>query len=230
MGPLGATPWEVNVREPDDRPAWAPRPRRRRRRPADEFGGPAPVEQEYAPQQTVDELPARERYGNFQRGGVDTPVVHGSYGGDMLASRGSRLSAAIIDGLAAFVAFLPGMGALMSANSESGAGAGLIVMALALLGLGGYQLYLLTTQGQTIGKKMMSIRIVRYDDGDLPGFVKAVLMRSMVPSMIGQFIPFFGLVDVLWIFGSEQRCVHDLIAGTKVVDANSFGANVSAFD
>ena len=217
------------MREPDDRPAWAPRPRRRRR-PAEEFGGPAPEEQQGA-YPAVDELPERERYGGGLRGGSNQPpVVHGSIGGGMLASRGSRLAAALIDGVAAFVAFLPGMGAIMAADSESGAMMGFALLGLGLLALGCYQLYLLTTQGQTIGKKMMNIRIVRYDDGNLPGFVKAVLMRSMVPGMIGQFIPFFGLIDVLFIFGAEQRCVHDLIAGTKVVDADGVGADISAFD
>jgi uncharacterized RDD family membrane protein YckC len=26
------------------------------------------------------------------------------------------------------------------------------------------------------------------------------------------------LVDALWIFGDERRCLHDLIAGTTVID------------
>jgi hypothetical protein len=30
-------------------------------------------------------------------------------------------------------------------------------------------------------------------------------------------IPFYGFVDVLFIFGQERRCLHDLIAGTRVV-------------
>ena len=27
-----------------------------------------------------------------------------------------------------------------------------------------------------------------------------------------------GITDILFIFGQERRCVHDLIAGTKVID------------
>jgi uncharacterized RDD family membrane protein YckC len=27
-----------------------------------------------------------------------------------------------------------------------------------------------------------------------------------------------GMVDILFIFGKEKRCIHDIIAGTKVVN------------
>ena len=30
----------------------------------------------------------------------------------------------------------------------------------------------------------------------------------------------FVLVDILFIFGKERRCVHDYIAGTKVIDVS----------
>jgi len=30
----------------------------------------------------------------------------------------------------------------------------------------------------------------------------------------------FGLINVLFIFGQEKRCVHDMIAKTKVVKAS----------
>jgi hypothetical protein len=37
-------------------------------------------------------------------------------------------------------------------------------------------------------------------------------------------VPFLGglvaLVDVLFIFGPSKRCLHDLVAGTKVVEAD----------
>jgi len=49
------------------------------------------------------------------------------------------------------------------------------------------------------------------------------LLLRYLPTSIVASIPIVGglivLVDILFIFGSEQRCIHDLIAGTKVVQA-----------
>jgi uncharacterized RDD family membrane protein YckC len=84
------------------------------------------------------------------------------------------------------------------------------------------QLILLCSQGQTMGKKALGIRIVNHEDGSNPGFVGAVLMRSIVPGIIGS-IPyiggFFSLADVLFIFSDDRRCLHDKMAGTSVVEA-----------
>ena len=78
----------------------------------------------------------------------------------------------------------------------------------------------LTTRGQSIGKWLVNIRIVRLDSDDKPGFVKAVLIRGIVNWIIGA-VPMFGglysLVDILFIFGKDRRCLHDLLAGTRVV-------------
>ena len=81
-----------------------------------------------------------------------------------------------------------------------------------------YQIRLLVTQGQTLGKKIMNIRIVSYDDGMIPGAGKLLGLRYVVNGLLGQ-IPGYAFVDVLFIFGQEQRCIHDYLAGTKVVQA-----------
>jgi uncharacterized RDD family membrane protein YckC len=68
----------------------------------------------------------------------------------------------------------------------------------------------------------MDIRIVSFDDESNPGFVKAFLLRVFVNGLIGA-VPFVGfvysLVDIFFIFRDDRRCLHDLIAGTKVVKA-----------
>jgi uncharacterized RDD family membrane protein YckC len=92
-----------------------------------------------------------------------------------------------------------------------------------MLVIGLVQVTLLTRRGQTLGKIAMGVRIVNYEDERNPGFLRAVLMRQFVPSLVGA-IPclgnLFALVDVLSILGEERRCIHDLIAGTKVVEVS----------
>lgn len=102
---------------------------------------------------------------------------------------------------------------------------------IALIGLGViliiafaiYQLAILSRDGQTIGQRIMEIRIVKYEDNSNPGVAHAVLLRGFVNGLIGSipFIgPFYSLADPLFIFGEDHRCLHDLIASTKVVEAS----------
>ena len=77
------------------------------------------------------------------------------------------------------------------------------------------QWFLLATSGQTIGKKLMMIRIVS-TDGKLTGFLQAVVLRNWLRAVFS-FVPFFGLIDLLFIFTDSRRCLHDYFAGTKVV-------------
>ncbi len=93
---------------------------------------------------------------------------------------------------------------------------GLLVLAYAI-----YQLYLLWKNGQTIGKKVMKIKIVR-KDGSRAGLRRIFFLRMLVPGLAGN-IPLLGilfaLADPLFIFGNDQRCLHDLIADTIVINA-----------
>lgn len=78
---------------------------------------------------------------------------------------------------------------------------------------------LLIKSGQTIGKKFLDIRIVD-EKGNIPEFTKSYGMRTLLPAVIG-VIPYFGgyfsFIDTLFIFSRSRRCLHDHIAGTKVV-------------
>ena len=75
---------------------------------------------------------------------------------------------------------------------------------------------LIATRGQSIGKFVLCIRMITMD-GRLPGFVHGVVLRDWSRAILGAFIPFFGLIDVLFIFSDSKRCIHDYIAGTRVV-------------
>jgi uncharacterized RDD family membrane protein YckC len=81
--------------------------------------------------------------------------------------------------------------------------------------------YLLMKRGQTIGKVAVGTRIVDLA-GRTPEFGKLITLRYLVPALVSQ-IPcagaLFGLANALCIFGSERRCLHDYIAGTRVINA-----------
>ena len=95
------------------------------------------------------------------------------------------------------------------------------LMVLMVLAFMGYQWYLIATTGQTLAKRWLGIKIVRVDGTPL-GFVNGVILRSWVLGLLGN-IPIVGplvsLVNPLMIFGEERRCLHDQIAGTRVIVA-----------
>jgi uncharacterized RDD family membrane protein YckC len=105
-------------------------------------------------------------------------------------------------------------------NSE-GVAAGIIFMGLGLLGFALLQIILLSVKGRDVGKLIIGTRIVRMD-GSRAGFVHAVALRGFVPGLISM-LPWIGnifsIVNICFIFREDRRCLHDLIAGTKVVKA-----------
>jgi len=139
------------------------------------------------------------------------------------AGRGQRLVAGFVDSFVFAVAVAPALLiSLAGAHAESIGGivAGVFLGVLCAVTLAVIQLRMLTKEGQTIGKRAMSVRIVTFEGEENPGFGKAVVLRGVVPGAIGA-IPIvggiFSLVDILFIFRSDKRCIHDLLAGTKVV-------------
>jgi uncharacterized RDD family membrane protein YckC len=147
-----------------------------------------------------------------------------------LASRWARLGAALIDALIALVITLPlyiaiGFANLAALNTRNplaiyaaGGKWGLVsgMGALALLAL---QSVLIARRGQSLGKIVVGTRIVTVSGRPLR-FVEGVLLRSWLPAVCG-LVPYAGslvtFVDVLFVFRSDRRCLHDLIAGTRVV-------------
>ena len=140
------------------------------------------------------------------------------------AGRGTRLLAAIVDGV--IQAALMWIISLLTPLDIFGTrGASFVTVVLAqlvsfvlFLVLQGW---LLATRGQTIGKMLTSIRIVR-PDGSVPSVGRGIGLRYALGWFI-YMIPIVGflyaLVDALFIFRENRRCVHDLIADTIVVKA-----------
>jgi uncharacterized RDD family membrane protein YckC len=152
-----------------------------------------------------------------------------------LASRGARLGAAFIDAAFAGIAWLPVMfdGFRMGVFAEAAHGKPVPALwflnsrplALLSLALGAAVIalhaYLVTSRGQSVGKLLVGIRITRVD-GRPVGFVDGVVVRSWVFGIISVIPRNLGavaaLIDVLFIFRRDRRCIHDLVAGTKVVE------------
>ena len=151
-------------------------------------------------------------------------VVHeGGSGGAELAARSQRLSAAIMDYLIFFVPLAVALIPMFMASGRLATGviAGLLAGGLAFLAIVIRNCLLLARNGQTIGKKAVGIRVVRTDGSDA-GFVRLFFLRGGLSWLLAA-IPGIGnlyaLIDVLFIFREDRRCLHDLIADTKVVEA-----------
>jgi uncharacterized RDD family membrane protein YckC len=142
-----------------------------------------------------------------------------------LASRSDRLIAALIDGVILLALVLPVHYAL-GIFDQIRQGKDLdLMMSLASLGVGfaAYVLvngYLLATSGQTVGKRVMKIRIVGVDDQPLS--LARILLARQLPQNLLSLLPGGGgglvLIDLLFIFSKDRRCLHDRIAGSKVVN------------
>lgn len=146
-----------------------------------------------------------------------------------LASRGSRLGAAIIDGFITLAVVLPiqwAGGAFK--DFPKPAQSPLQTVLWSAVGLVVYVLihgYFLKKNGQTIGKRLLKIRIANESDGSIPPLERLLLWRVLPMNVVG-LVPFVGpllaLADVLCIFRRDQRCLHDHLARTVVV-TDGFG-------
>ncbi len=143
-----------------------------------------------------------------------------------LASRVTRLGAVILNSFISVAVFLPimaitGMFGQLDQDLDPSLGQ-LLSIALGGAVLAAVNIYFLVRDGQTIGKKILGIRIVRQEDGQLQSAGKVIGLRYILIQVIAVVPcvgPLFGLVDILFIFREDRRCIHDLIAGTKVVKA-----------
>jgi uncharacterized RDD family membrane protein YckC len=165
-----------------------------------------------------------------------------------LASRWQRLGASLLDSLFDGVlgwgpALLLHSAGLDPFPRTSGATISWMPSALLLVCMSfvpnGFQWWLISRSGQSIGKKVVGTRIVTLD-GQVAGLMHGVVLRwfpqltlTIVNTIVTTFAPwtkllkglFSGIIsaivlfDPLFIFGSEKRCIHDYIAGTRVVHA-----------
>lgn len=164
---------------------------------------------------------------NPHRGWVDDSDARRGPQRLVQAARSSRLLASFIDGVLALGVLLPiqfALGAqprldaqvpLTPLQSVLWSATGLAVF-VAMHG------YLLKKNGQTIGKRLLRIRIASSEDGSTPPLDRLLLWR-VLPVQVVVLLPFVGmlavLADALFIFRRDYRCLHDHLARTIVVQA-----------
>lgn len=146
-----------------------------------------------------------------------------------LADRGTRFAAVLLDGLIAFVimAVFGIIAAILVAIIGKENNAAIIGVvgglgAIVVIGFVVMQLVLIARYGQTLGKRIMKIRVVRTGTDEKCGLGRYFWLRGFVTGLLGA-IPFVGwlvsLGDPLMIFREDRRCLHDHIADTEVVKA-----------
>jgi uncharacterized RDD family membrane protein YckC len=82
---------------------------------------------------------------------------------------------------------------------------------------GAIQIWLNARYGQSIGKKICNTRVVKQDGTDA-GFLVGVVVRTWLVPTVLCALPPLGIVSLAWIFGRENRCLHDVLAKTDVID------------
>lgn len=167
-----------------------------------------------------------------------------SPGGQPLADFGTRLLAYLIDtaivSAVAMVVFVPVLLVFVFANMGNLASDPnyqpdvfsdfvgpllLVELGLVLLLLVGYYVYyveMMYRSGQTVGKKVMKVRVVPLDP-------QATLTRTMaakryvIESIGGVLIPFFSYLDGFWQLWDKpyQQTLHDKVAQTVVVKVSA---------
>ncbi len=140
-----------------------------------------------------------------------------------LASGGSRFLAQLIDGiilgvLSAVISIPLGMivGTMGTNSQPSGAAGGVSLVGQLIIWLiyAAYPIYFIGKSGQTPGKSIMKIKVVRINSTEEVGFVGAFL-RELVGKTVSSIVFALGYLSILW--DKNKQGWHDKIAGTIVV-------------
>ena len=152
--------------------------------------------------------------------------------GLVLAGRGARLGAAILDSIIVGIATYAPLvvtGDLRAASEAAVRNQDPTAVFSGFFGTGGLIAFvffiiwavityrLVAANGQTIAKKLLNIKVVR-SSGEKASVGRIFWLRNVVNAVLA-FIPFYGLIDILLIFGERRQCIHDKIADTIVVNA-----------
>ena len=145
------------------------------------------------------------------------------------AGRGVRFAGVFLDGLLPTILVIAAgiaMGLLGNIGNpnwiDSDEGTRMVMVMYGVLA--GYMLLtmvLLAVRSQSIGKIIVGTKIVAANGAPV-GLGRSFFLRTVLPGTI-QLVPYLGalfsLIDALFIFRADRRCLHDHIAGTIVVTA-----------
>ncbi|MEO5688063.1 MAG: RDD family protein [Burkholderiaceae bacterium] len=167
---------------------------------------------------------------------------HDDSTGLVLAGRGQRFVAVILDGVLMCLVVYPlffAFGGSLFAHIDPAAppdpfammGQMFRAMVPGYIVAFAVQAWCLHAYGGTLAKKLLGLRIVR-TDGSRATAVRLIFGRgaaAIVPAMIPLLGALYTLVDSLLIFRDSRQCIHDQIADTIVVTAaSSMGASLAA--
>lgn len=140
-----------------------------------------------------------------------------SHGELELADPGARLLAQLINAFGAVVMMGVGIVPFFTLGQGETPGCGhFVLIAIMLLVWISWNWSWLAKYDQSVGKRMMNIRVVR-SSGERASMGRLVGLRYLVGSLVLGQIPFYGIVDALFVFRDDRRCVHDHVADTIVV-------------
>ncbi|QKW34110.1 RDD family protein [Actinomadura sp. NAK00032] len=191
-------------------------------------------EQQYGQQPYDQPSYGQQPYGGQAGYGSVPGYGGGGYGAPAeLASRWARLGAGILDliivGIVAGLVSIPFIDWDRVVDPEPGSsfyngaqvGTNAVSVVLAFL----YFWLMHAKWGQTLGKMLLRIRVVRDDDGQAITNGQA-LGRSAFYSVLGGICGCIGLIDILWIlFDQRKQALHCKVAHTVVVKAEPHTPN-----
>jgi len=140
-----------------------------------------------------------------------------------MADRGQRLGASIIDTLIGLSIMLPimyfmGFFEYISASTEPPFSLIAFTSFFGFVVYIGIHYYFIKQNGQTIGKKILNIRIENRD-GSVASFNTIIFKRYLFMTVIS-LIPVIGsvlsIINILAIFRKSRYCFHDDVALTQV--------------
>ena len=152
--------------------------------------------------------------------------------GLVLASRWHRLFARIFDAVLAFLVSMPFLNWItgdwfgvttyedLDIFWTSSSTVAFLEILISFGAFAAVNTYLLANRGQTVGKYLLKIRVVDYYSDEIPKLRFSLALREGIwaaLNLFGLLGALIALLDALFIFAGNKRCLHDYWAFTKVV-------------